>query len=132
MWTPPNPDFFKTVWLIVRQIPRGRVSTYGQIASMIPPDEGHSPDEHRRLSPRWVGSALRATPDQPIPWQRVINSQGKVSLKGATGDTQRRKLEDEGIVFDAKGKVNLAEQGWQGPDDDFLDEYDLLPPNTFD
>ncbi|MDQ7034445.1 MAG: MGMT family protein, partial [Anaerolineae bacterium] len=37
MWNPPNDDFFETVWLIVKQIPEGVVSSYGQIATMIPP-----------------------------------------------------------------------------------------------
>jgi len=131
MWNPPDPNFFRNVWLIVRQIPRGKVSTYGQIASMIPPYADSSPDEHRRLSPRWVGTAMRKTPDKPIPWQRVINSQGKISLPAASGIEQRQRLEEEGIVFDAKGKVNLKAVGWQGPDDEWLDEHNLLPPNIF-
>ena len=131
MWNSPDPDFSRTVWRIVRQIPKGCVSTYGQIASMIPPYEGTNPDDHKNLSPRWVGTAMRQTPDAPIPWRRVINSQGKVSLQGSSGDNQRKRLENEGVEFDAKGKVNLREYGWEGPDDDFLDEHNLLPPNVF-
>lgn len=130
MWNPPDPDYFATVWRIVRQIPRGKVSTYGQIASMIPPAEGTDPDQYRRLGARWVGTAMRTTPDKPIPWQRVINSQGKISLPGASGIEQRHKLEAEGVTFDENGRVDLDTVGWDGPDDDWLDEQNLLPPNT--
>ena len=132
MWNPPDDDFFETVWLIVKQIPKGRVSTYGQIASMIPPLSQVTPDEHRRLSPRWVGTAMRNVPDgQAIPWQRVINSQGKISLSGSSGVRQRQLLEAEGIPFDEKGRVDLGTYGWQGPGDEWLEEHDLLPPDIF-
>lgn len=131
MWTPPNEDFFETVWSIVKQIPQGTVSTYGQIASMIPPYDGTDPNAHQRLSPRWVGTAMRKTPDDSIPWQRVINSQGKISLPEPNGTKQRRLLEAEGIIFSKSGKVDLTEVGWQGPDDTWLEEHNLLPPNMF-
>lgn len=131
MWNPPNDAFFDTVWLIVKQIPVGKVSTYGQIASMMPPSDDYTPDDFKRLAPRWVGTALRNVSDSDVPWQRVINSQGKISLAGATGDKQRRLLEDEGVVFTAANRVMLSTYGWDGPDDAWLDEYDLLPPNTF-
>ena len=133
MWNPPNDDFNETVWLIVKQIPEGVVSSYGQIATMIPPVPEVAPDEYKSLSPRWVGAAMRNTPSgQNIPWQRVINSQGKISLPGATGAKQRTLLEAEGIEFDEKGKVDLAKFGWQGPDDEWLEAHNLLPPDTFD
>ena len=126
-------NFSETVWLIVKQIPEGVVSSYGQIATMIPPSPEVTPDEYKRLSPRWVGTAMRNIPaGQDIPWQRVINSQGKISLPGATGAKQRSLLEAEGVEFDEKGKVDLAKFGWQGPDDAWLEEYNLLPPDTFE
>ena len=132
MWNPPNDDFLETVWLIVKQIPKGVVSTYGQIATMIPPIDEVTPDDFKRFRARWVGSAMRQTPDgENIPWQRVINSQGKISLPGASGIKQRSLLEAEGIPFDDKGKVDLKVYGWEGPDDDWLDTYNLLPPDTF-
>jgi methylated-DNA-protein-cysteine methyltransferase related protein len=133
MWHPPNDEFFETVWLIVQQIPDGVVSSYGQIATMIPPPPQVAPDEYKRLSPRWVGAAMRNVPlGQNIPWQRVINSQGKISLAGDEGAMQHSLLVGEGVEFDAKGVVDLARFGWQGPSDDWLDEYQLLPPDTFD
>lgn len=131
MWNPPDNTFFETVWLIVRQIPVGRVSSYGQIASMIPPYAGTDPDQHQRLSPRWVGTAMRKVSDNTVPWQRVINSQGKISLPDASGEKQRNLLVAEGIKFGKSGKVDLVEFGWEGPDDAWLDEHNLLPPNQF-
>lgn len=132
MWNPPNDEYMETVWLIVRQLPQGVVSTYGQLASMIPPSPDMAPDDYKRLSPRWVGSAMNQVPNgADIPWQRVINSQGKISLPGATGSKQRQLLEGEGVKFDASGRVDLATYGWQGPDDAWLDEHNLLPPHTF-
>ena len=133
MWNPPNDDFFETVWLIVKQIPEGVVSSYGQIATMIPPMSEVTPDDYKRLSPRWVGSAMRNVPSgSDVPWQRVINSQGKISLPGATGAKQRSLLEAEGVEFDASGTVDLGVYGWQGPDDDWLNEHNLLPPDVFE
>jgi hypothetical protein len=51
-------------------------------------------------------------PEPPVPWQRVINAQGKVS----TGPRQHHLLEQEGVVFNAKGHTDLRRFGWQGPD----------------
>ena len=132
MYNPPDPGpFNRTVWHIVRQIPEGQVSTYGQIASMIPPPAGVDPEQYRRLGPRWVGTAMRTTPDAPIPWQRVINSQGKISLpKGsATAEEQRFRLEAEGVVFSKSERVEFNVYGWEGPSEHWLEENGLLPPN---
>lgn len=132
MFYPPNPEkFFATVWEIVGQIPPGRVSSYGQIASMIPPDAYAEPARMRHLAPRWVGTAMRKTPrGKSIPWHRVINSQGSISFPAgsAQAEEQRRLLEMEGVAFDANDKVNFARVGWRGPDAAFLQRLDLLPP----
>lgn len=134
MFNPPNPkQFFETVWDIVLQIPEGKVSTYGQIASMIPPPDTVDPEQMSRLAPRWVGTAMRKTPKgKGIPWQRVINSQGKISFPVGTpnAEEQQRLLEMEGVEFDAKGKVNFAVVGWQGPDENYLEAQDLFPPKS--
>lgn len=125
MWYPPNETFFETVWRIVARIPMGKVSTYGQIASMIPLAEA----THHRLAPRWVGTALRQIPDDlTIAWHRVINSQGKISLPDTQGEQQRRLLESEDIVFDQSGKIDLRQYGWLGPDERWLKEQQLLAP----
>jgi methylated-DNA-protein-cysteine methyltransferase related protein len=131
MWNPPNEDFFETVWLIVGQIPRGKVSSYGQIASMIPPTPDSDPEQYQKLAPRWVGTAMRKGDEQDIPWQRVINSQGKISLPDETGIKQRQLLEAEGVKFSPAAVVDLETYGWEGPSDEWLEENNLLPPNVF-
>jgi methylated-DNA-protein-cysteine methyltransferase-like protein len=95
---------------------------------MIPVPPDGDPDQYRRLGARWVGAAMHDIPDADIPWQRVINSQGKISLAGASGDRQRELLQREGIQFSSDGSVDLVRYGWQGPDDAWLAAHDLLPP----
>lgn len=132
MFYPPQAEsFFETVWEIVRQIPAGKVSSYGQIALMIAPDADIEPDRMRNLAPRWVGTAMRKTPrGKSIPWHRVINSRGSISFPAgsAQAEEQRRLLELEGVRFDASGKVDFAEVGWGGPDEAYLQREGLLPP----
>jgi methylated-DNA-protein-cysteine methyltransferase related protein len=61
-----------------------------------------------------------------VPWQRVINSQGKVSLRPGTGkEKQRQLLEEEGVIFDARDRVDLMVYGWSGPSADWLHERGL-------
>jgi methylated-DNA-protein-cysteine methyltransferase-like protein len=111
--SPPNPQAFnQQVWEIARRIPRGKVATYGQIAKMIPPPLGVEIEAYAAFAPRWVGGAMAACPDD-VPWQRVINSQGKVSER-AGAQKQRQLLEAEGILFDAKDRVDLKKYGWSG------------------
>ena len=61
----------------------------------------------------WVGSAMAACPED-TPWHRVINAQGKISLRGGGDSAQRVRLEDEGVIFDERGRVNLKEYQWNG------------------
>lgn len=131
MFTPPEPDRFNPiVWAIVRQIPYGKVSSYGQIASMIPPPSGVDPLTYGHVRARWVGTAMRLSVGADLPWHRVINSQGTISNLPQPGarEEQRRRLEDEGIVFDTLDKVNFKVCGWAGPDDEWLTANGLLPP----
>ena len=113
--SPPDPIIFNNqVWDLVRQIPRGKVASYGQVARMIPPPEGVNPKSYLSLGPRWVGSAMAKCPDD-VPWQRVINSKGEISLRPGA-EEQRRLLEAEGVEFDARGRVDLVRFGWEtGP-----------------
>lgn len=132
MWNPPDPTTFNNlVWEIARQIPEGQVSTYGQIASMIPPPEEVDPDRYRRLGARWVGTAMNACPAD-VPWQRVINSKGMISLpKGsASADSQKALLEMEGVEFNEHERVDFEQYAWDGPPDDWLTQRDLLPPRS--
>jgi methylated-DNA-protein-cysteine methyltransferase-like protein len=103
---------YERIYAVVRRIPPGRVATYGQIAAI----EG-------RATARMVGyamAALRAGSD--VPWQRVINARGEVSARrGAGGDRrQRQRLEAEGVLFDARGRVDIDRAGWDGPAPEWL------------
>ena len=115
--SPPNPQtYYEQVWDIVRQIPAGKVAAYGQIAKMIPSPNGVELETYATFAPRWVGGAMAACPDD-VPWQRVINSQGKISER-AGAEKQRQLLEEEGIVFDAKDRIDLKKYGWSGTNED--------------
>ncbi len=120
---PDQPSkLYELIYLVVRQVPPGRVTTYGQVAAIV----GHGADA------RVVGYAMASLPGgSDVPWQRVINSEGKISLKGRTADAQRQMLETEGIVFDARGRVSLARCGWEGPEHDFIAEHGLNPAPGF-
>lgn len=111
--SPPDPLAFKQkVWDVVRRIPPGKVATYGQIAGLISPPIGVEAKDYLAFGARWVGGAMASCPDD-VPWQRVINSQGKISLPAGAGyEHQRLLLEQEGIVFDERGRINLAEYRW--------------------
>lgn len=134
--TPPDRDaFYQTVWDIVRQVPRGQVVTYGQIAAMIPPPPGIEPPAYDRIAPRWVGYAMNAVSGQgepAVPWHRVINSQGGISLSGSRqwASLQRDRLEAEGVRFNARGLVDFDACGWDGPDDAWLRARGLLRPHS--
>jgi len=94
------------IYKIVRQIPRGRVATYGQIAELAGL-EGHA---------RQVGYALHSLPDNlKLPWHRVINARGEVSPRtgGDSHELQRKLLEAEGVKFDGKGRVDLERFAWK-------------------
>lgn len=114
MTNPPDPEAYNTlVWEIVRQIPPGRVAAYGQIAAMISTPVGVDLHQYEAQGARWAGGAMAACPDD-VPWHRVINAQGKISLRrGAGPELQRRRLEAEGVEFDEKDRVDFARFGWE-------------------
>ena len=115
--SPPNPTEFQSlVWDLVRRIPRGRVATYGQIALMLPPPMGVDIEAYRAFAPRWVGGAMANCPDD-VPWQRVINSKGEISPRPGA-QRQRELLEEEGVVFNEKNRVDLKKFGWTGNDEE--------------
>lgn len=98
---------YARIYAVVRRIPLGRVATYGQVACLA------GFPRHARL----VGYALHALPgDSGVPWQRVINAKGEVSLRALPGweGLQVRLLEGEGVRFDARGRVSLARYQWRG------------------
>lgn len=99
-----NPT--EAIYAVIRCIPPGRVATYGQVAALA------GLPRHARK----VGRVLRETPDGvEIPWQRVINAKGEVSPRGGLGleeGLQRHLLEEEGVVFDDRGRIDLDRYGW--------------------
>ena len=103
----PATSSYPRIYAAVRRVPRGRVATYGQIA------------EFARLpgQARLVGYALFALPrTTAVPWHRVINAQGRISVRGDGGGAalrQRLLLEHEGVTFDARDRVSLASYGWK-------------------
>ena len=97
--SPPDPIIFNhQVWDIVRQVPPGHVTTYGEIARLLPSAGGHGSKAYQAFAPRWVGGAMAACPAD-VPWQRVINSKGEISPRPGAQE-QRQLLEEEGIQFD--------------------------------
>src|SRR5258708_2465344 len=121
--SPPNQQaYYEQVWQLVRQVPPGKVATYGQIALMIPPPMGVDFDSYKAFSPRWVGGAMAACPDD-VPWQRIINSQGKISPRPGGAEKQRLLLEQEGGEFDAKDRVDFKKYGWKS-----LSDGDIVEP----
>ena len=123
---PGNVDHTPTyarVYAVVRQIPPGKVATYGQIAGIV-----------GNCTARMVGYAMSALPSgSDVPWQRVVNAQGKISPRGVDLSTlyQRELLEEEGIVFSKAGAVNLRQVRWDGPDFDWLVEHGFDPELTW-
>ena len=125
--SPPDTFIFNNqVWEIVRQVPPGKVTTYGQIAKMIPPPGDMPQRSYDAFGPRWVGGAMAASRDD-VPWQRVINSQGKISLRPGLED-QRRQLEEEDVEFNESSKVDFERFGWNGPDPAWCKERGFLVP----
>jgi len=98
-------DTYKRIYAVVRRIPRGRVATYGQVAALalLP---GHA---------RQVGYALHALPEsQAVPWHRVINAQGRCSVRSEPGfeQIQQQLLEAEGVEF-RNGRASLEKFRWE-------------------
>lgn len=97
-------DIYLAIWQSVRRIPRGKVATYGGIARM----------SGLAGRARQVGYALHNLPHNfDVPWHRVINAQGRISLprNGGHFDRQRLLLEREGIVL-TRGRIDLKRYGW--------------------
>lgn len=92
------------VYEFLKTIPKGKVTTYGQIALYL---------GNRNLS-RAIGNILRHNPDPiRIPCHRVVNCQGRVAPNYAFGGgaMQKLRLEQEGIVFEPDGSVDLGKYG---------------------
>ena len=97
---------FEKIYEVVKRIPKGKVATYGYVALLAG-------------NPRWarvVGYALHNNPaPMVIPCHRVVNREGRVAdaFVFGGGETQRKMLEDEGIIFEADGHIDLSKYGWK-------------------
>jgi methylated-DNA-protein-cysteine methyltransferase related protein len=106
---------YELIYDTVRQIPHGKVASYGQISGIV-----------GRCSAQMVGFALAALANIPgntdVPWQRVINGQGMISPHGFGVGTnmQRVLLEEEGIVFGLEGVIDFEKYGWLGAPPSYL------------
>lgn len=107
------PNFYEQVYAVVRRIPRGKVTSYGRIAQML----------GRPRAARAVGYALNALKSEerrpagdPVPWQRVINSQGRISIvnREHSAFEQAEILRSEGVVVSQDLKINLDLYLWEG------------------
>jgi methylated-DNA-protein-cysteine methyltransferase-like protein len=110
-------ELYERIYQIVRQVPPGTVATYGDVAAIV----GAGCDA------RTVGYALNEIPKREsgtIPWQRIINSSGGISTRG---QRQRELLEAEGVIFDARGRVDMARFRWPGPSADWADAHGFAP-----
>lgn len=99
-----GPRLYERIYAAVRQIPAGRVATYGQIARLV-----------GGCSAQMVGFALAALPNgSDVPWQRVINAKGKISPRGIGFGSmiQRTLLEEEGVVFSRDETIDLNTYRW--------------------
>lgn len=98
-----GPTLYERIYGVVRRIPRGRVSTYGRVAKAV------------NTGARQVGYAMASLPPgSNVPWHRVINHRGEISLRkdGLRSPHQRRLLEAEGVSFDPRGRINLKQFLW--------------------
>ncbi len=101
-----DPDINHRIWQVVALIPSGKVVTYGNVAR-----QSGMPGAARR-----VGMALRSLPaDTRIPWHRVINAQGRISLPedSVSHYTQRERLEAEGILFRRNKSLDMGKYQWR-------------------
>lgn len=103
-----NLNTYDRIYEVVKQIPQGLVATYGQVAEL----------SNLAGKARVVGYALYRVDMKSldIPWQRVVNAKGEVSLsplRFGTDYLQRSLLENEGIIFDGNGKIDLRKYLWR-------------------
>jgi len=98
-------NFYDAVYKLAREIPRGRVMCYGQIATILGCPR----------AARAVGYAMRGSANTDVPWQRVINHKGGISARNDVERPwlQRELLEEEGVVFNKDGYCDLKVYRWE-------------------
>jgi methylated-DNA-protein-cysteine methyltransferase-like protein len=100
-----NPDSFPMrVYQIVAAIPEGCVTTYGEVARLA-----GSPRAARQ-----VGGVLKRLPEgSQLPWHRVVNRHGAISLTGPDLQRQRQALLSEGVQVSGSGQIDLTRYRWR-------------------
>lgn len=103
-----SPSFNQYVYALVRQIPPGKVLSYGRVANLLGVTHG-------ARAVGWALSALKGQAEHDVPWHRVINAQGRISIKGSPTAAleQRARLVAEGIEFDERGYLSLDDHLWE-------------------
>lgn len=109
----PGANFYEQVYAVVRLVPRGKVTSYGRIANIL----GH-PNAARAVG--YALNALKDKPDDPtfapVPWQRVVNSQGRISIVNREhgANVQAELLKSEGVAVSDDLKIDLKIYLWEG------------------
>lgn len=105
-------NVFEAVYEVVKRIPPGRVTTYGQISDKL---KQQNSTIKNRITPRIVGFALHANKDPKVPCHRVVNKNGRTAESYAFGgaEEQKRRLSKEGVKFKDKMHVNLNKCLWK-------------------
>jgi methylated-DNA-protein-cysteine methyltransferase-like protein len=105
-------DFTTKVIKLIKSIPKGKVGTYGQIAYLT----GLYPSVRRVV---WILHSC--SEKEKLPWHRVVNSKGTISLKPGKGyEKQKEMLKNEGVVFEEKGRIDLERYLWEPNEEDIL------------
>jgi|SRR5690554_5044855 len=96
-------EFSQIIITLIKNIPAGKVTTYGRLASYA----------GQPRSARQVARILHScSSNHQLPWHRVINSQGRISLTNEQGRLQRQKLQTEGVIFNLGDTINLRHFLW--------------------
>ena len=105
---------YTPVYVLIREVPKGEVASYGMIASLL-----------RGVGPRQVARAMRTAP-KDLPWHRIITASGApADHSGAV--RQRSLLKKEGVAFRKSGRVDWAAHRWRGPSKDWIDNMRADP-----
>ena len=108
----PAGDFTAEVIALIKSIPKGKVATYGQIAYLT----GLYPSVRRVV---WILHSC--SEKERLPWHRVVNSKGAISLRPGKGyEKQKEMLQKEGIVFDKRDRIDLERYLWEPDEDDII------------
>jgi len=124
----PSPSFNDLVYTLVRAIPSGKVLSYGRVSDLLGVPQGA----------RAVGWALHnlGSREPSVPWHRVVNARGRVSIKGSpeAAFEQRVRLESEGVVFDEQDTLDMRRYLWTPslPEVEAILRAALAPPETRD